>query len=367
MSAGSRKRKAPKGCYWRGNTLWAYVYVAGKEHRKSLDTDEPKLATQRREALEKRLKAFKHGDARLTYGEVFTGWLDWIPAQVGPGTVKAYANALDQIAPFLDGKHLDEINDDLIVGIIKARRKQGVTNATIKRGLVALSSVFNYAFDEGLWKHGNPVLARLKRLKERRDPIVLPRGEDVAKVFTRASKASEMFGLMILAARATGCRLEELASATHGNLDLPARRLTVIGKRRKLRVIDLEPFGGVAILEKLPPGVASAPLFWHGTALRFDNISSRFAGFTRDISIADPDFVRFRFHDLRHLHAVEWLRSGRSIYDLQKRLGHSSIRTTEVYLDYLTPEEVARCKGQTAVPAQKSEQQDEAPPAKAIE
>ncbi len=43
--------------------------------------------------------------------------------------------------------------------------------------------------------------------------------------------------------------------------------------------------------------------------------------------------------DLRHLHAVEWLRSGRSIYDLQKRLGHSSIKTTEGYLAYLTPDE----------------------------
>jgi integrase/recombinase XerD len=48
---------------------------------------------------------------------------------------------------------------------------------------------------------------------------------------------------------------------------------------------------------------------------------------------------------LRHLHAVEWLRSGRSIYELQHRLGHSSIKTTEMYLKYLTPEEAARGKG----------------------
>jgi integrase/recombinase XerD len=47
----------------------------------------------------------------------------------------------------------------------------------------------------------------------------------------------------------------------------------------------------------------------------------------------------FTFHQLRHLHAVEWLKSGRSIYDLQKRLGHRSIKTTEIYLEFLTPEE----------------------------
>jgi integrase/recombinase XerD len=38
------------------------------------------------------------------------------------------------------------------------------------------------------------------------------------------------------------------------------------------------------------------------------------------------------------------LRSGRSLYDLQKRLGHTSIKTTEVYLAFLTPEEERRAK-----------------------
>jgi integrase/recombinase XerD len=50
-------------------------------------------------------------------------------------------------------------------------------------------------------------------------------------------------------------------------------------------------------------------------------------------------FRGFRFHDLRHRHAVDWLKAGRSIYDLQKRLGHSSVKTTEMYCAYLTSEE----------------------------
>jgi integrase/recombinase XerD len=121
--------------------------------------------------------------------------------------------------------------------------------------------------------------------------------------------------------------------------------LTVVGKRNKLRVIDLEPFGGDAIFGSLPEGIANAPLFWHGKGERYANVSSRFALFTNELASKDPDFVRSRFHDLRHLHAVEWLRSGRSIYTLQHRLGHDSIKTTEVYLKYLTPEEQQRAKG----------------------
>jgi len=65
------------------------------------------------------------------------------------------------------------------------------------------------------------------------------------------------------------------------------------------------------------------------------------------VSCLDPRFGTnphknyrlFRFQDLRHLHAVEWRQSGRSIYDLQQRLGHESIKTTEVYLKYLDAEQ----------------------------
>ena len=57
-----------------------------------------------------------------------------------------------------------------------------------------------------------------------------------------------------------------------------------------------------------------------------------------------------RFHDLRHLHGVAWLKSGRSIYALQQRLGHTSVKTTEGYLraGYLTHEEQQRAMERAA-------------------
>jgi integrase/recombinase XerD len=341
MPTGDRKRKAPAGCYWRGNTLWGRITIGGREFRRSLETDDARIAKSRRAAFKARIISIKHGDARLTFAQVLEEWKDWIPRQVGPGTVGAYANAIAQLAPFIAGKHLDEIDGALVAEIVNARRKHGVTEATIKRNLVALSSVCNFAIDQTYWEK-NPVLPRLKRIKERRDPIVLPRLEDVEKVIARAPG---LFGSLIAAARVTGARQEELAGARHSYLDRKGKRLTVIGKGNKLRVIDLVPFDGVAVFDALPEGIANAPLFWHGKGERYENIASRFALFTKEIAEKDKDFIRFRFHDLRHLHAVEWLRSGRSIYELQHRLGHSSIKTTEMYLKYLTSEEAARGKG----------------------
>ena len=85
--------------------------------------------------------------------------------------------------------------------------------------------------------------------------------------------------------------------------------------------------------------MGDAPLFWHSNGQHYATVASRFGFLSRQLAKRHPDFRRFRFHDLRHLHAVEWLRSGRSIYDLQQRLGHTSIQTTEGYLKFLTPEE----------------------------
>jgi len=38
---------------------------------------------------------------------------------------------------------------------------------------------------------------------------------------------------------------------------------------------------------------------------------------------------------LRHKFAVEWLKDTGDIYRLQRILGHSSIKTTEIYLDHV--------------------------------
>jgi integrase/recombinase XerD len=94
-----------------------------------------------------------------------------------------------------------------------------------------------------------------------------------------------------------------------------------------------------------PAYVGSPLLFWHGSGEPYRNFSSQFAAVvsrtTAWARASGADFRPFRYHDLRHWHAVHWLKSGRSIYELQHRLGHTSVKTTEVYLraGYLTFEE----------------------------
>jgi integrase/recombinase XerD len=333
----SKSRRAPPGCYWRNGVLWGRTKVKGIERRWSLHTDDPKVARERRKAGKDKLVAFTHhGDARFTFAEVMAAWHPWIDKQVGPRTAQRYVTSLGVLGRFLDGKFLDEVDGRLVSEMIRERQSaDDVSNATIKRDLTALSSVMTYAIAQD-WIESNPVLPKLRVIKERRDPIVLPAAKDVQKVIDRAPM---LFATLIRAALVSGCRQDELAKAKWSQLDLSAKRLTVIGKGNKTRVIDLEPLGGTEVFASLPVGVGDAPLFWHDDARPYTTVASRFGFLCRQLAKRDASFRRFRFHDLRHLHAVEWLRSGRSIYSLQQRLGHSSIQVTEGYLKYLTGEE----------------------------
>lgn len=341
-----QKRKAPAGCYWREDVLWGRAKVKGVEHRWSLHTNNPKIARERRKAgKDKHIAIAHHGDARFTFTDVAEAWEPSITKQVLPRTVQRYAVSLDVLAPFLEGKFLDEVDGRLVGEIIRKRTADGVTNATIKRDLTALSSVMNYAVQQD-WIERNPVLPKLKGLKERRNPIVLPQMEDVQKIIARAPG---MFAILIRAALVTGCRQDELAKAKRSQLDLSAKRLMVLGKGKKVRAVNLEPFGGAEVFASLPAAIGDAPLFWHDDGKPYTTVASAFGRLCRTLAKRDPSFRRFRFHDLRHLHAVQWLRSGRSIYALQQRLGHSSIKVTEMYLEYLTPEEQHTAKYSTAM------------------
>jgi integrase/recombinase XerD len=331
-------RKAPRGCFWRNGRLYGRTRINQKLYRWDLHTDDPKVARKRQAEGKARLIAgVFHGDSRLTFDEVMNSWSTWIEGQVAPRTVARYADSLERIGSHVRGQYLDQIDGRLIAEIIRLRSAE-VSNATVKRDLCALSSVMNFAIDQG-WAEFNPVLPRMRRVKERRDPIVLPQPATLDILLGGASGTLQN---LIRAARATGARLSELVYARRPQLDLGRRRLEVIGKGNKRRVIDLEPFDGWRAFSDLP--ASTEWLFWHvheGKAQPYKNVSSRMGALMRDLKI-DP---RFSFHDLRHLHAVEWLQSGRSIYDLQQRLGHTSVKTTEIYLQFLTPEEKRTAMG----------------------
>lgn len=360
---GARKKRAPKGCFWRGPTLWGYAKINGQRFRWSLETDDPSLAKTRREAVRQRLVAEKHGDAVRTFTEVYDAWDKQIERAVGARTADRYRCSLEQISPWLDGKTLPEIDGKLIAEIIARRQSAGATNATIKRDLSALSSVMRFCILNG-WREDNPVLPKLALIPERRDPIVLPLERDIKYVANFIRPTAPAVANLILAAAKTGAREAELVRALRDHIDHDRRQMTIIGKRNKLRVVDLDPFDGYTFLAGLPARLKCKWLFWNreGAPYSLKSFPGNFADTVKEAAAKAAEdgveFAPFTFHHLRHWHAVHFLKGGYgTIYDLQARLGHTSVKTTEIYLQYLTPEEVYAAKFGRAPGPQKGPQQ----------
>lgn len=330
--------------YKRGTVWWCRFTVSGQEQRRSLRTSDRAIAAKRAEEERERAIAASHfGDARTLYFDAFVAWSAHLDREVSFNTADRYRCSFRMMEARLKGLFVDEIDTAVVRSITQDRRKDGISNATLKRDLTALSQFIEFCIAEG-WRledKGNPALAASKRTRERRSPIILPTDHDIDLVVARAPGN---LAHMIRAALFTGCRQDELVSAERRRLDHQRKQLTVIGKGDKLRTISLWHPRAYEAMKATVPFVGKPWLFHHGGE-PYRSLASRFRTLVLDVKETaqknGTEFRPFRFHDLRHRYAVDALKSGRSIYTVQQDLGHSSVKTTEGYLAYLTPEEAA--------------------------
>jgi integrase/recombinase XerD len=273
-------------------------------------------------------------------------WSDsWTRLNIKPRTGGRYTQSLIRCRRWLDGKKVHEIDNALLKEVIRERGKQRISNATIRRDMTAISSVLGHCVDEG-WIEENPAhMLDRSRFKEKSTPIILPRPESIAQVFAERSRFIDMAELSL----EVGMRQEEVASLEHDRID--RRRMAATLEETKgnaVRQVTLTD-KALEIIDRQPRHFRSKWVFWHGNGERYRNVDSSFYALVRKVARkaaqAERDFRRFRFHDLRHLFAVTYLREGRgTIYALQQELGHKSIKTTERYLAHLTPDEQLRAK-----------------------
>ncbi len=280
------------------------------------------------------------GGDRHTWDDAVGRWFqEWIDREVKTSVAKRYKVSLKQVRGHLTGKHLDDIDRKLLNEIVSARKKQGASNATIRRDLTAISSVLTACLHWG-WLEENVTERYSRRLiRERRDPIVLPEDRHITIV---AERCPGLMRELVYAAQFTGMRQNELVTLMRPQISLAVVMLynTKSGRQRAVPLDERArgTFGGT------PRHMSSEVVFWNEDGGIFKNLSSRFRAVVKE-AVEEGAIPRaFRFHDLRHWHAVDFLRRGGSIYTLQQNLGHASIRTTEDYLAYLTPEEKERAR-----------------------
>jgi integrase/recombinase XerD len=292
-----------------------------------------------------------YGETRHTWKEAVVAWAKSVP-EISAGTMKRYLVSLGQLRGILDELHVDEITARTIAQI---GRRAGVSNATRRRDITAVSVVLRWCVAQG-WCEDNPARAWDRSvIKERRDPIVMPRDYDIDCV---VACAPGNFARMIRFAQHTGMREEECASLERSEIDTRRQAVQLSKtKTNRPRSVPLDE-RAVGTLAGTPAHLGTRYVFWHEPGDRYANVASRFGAIVkraqaRAKAAKQPVPRAFRFHDLRHWYAVDHLRRGGSIYELQQILGHSSIKTTEIYLAHLTPAEQELVKrGSAHMPAQ---------------
>ena len=130
---------------------------------------------------------------------------------------------------------------------------------------------------------------------------------------------------------ATGVRVSELVNIKYDDIDFNNKRIRVLGKGNKERIVY---FGDYA-LEVLKEYMSTHEKNKYGfvfTNSRGEKISDRGVRYIID-NIMNRLSVKVHVtpHVLRHTFATDMLNNGCDIKVVQELLGHSSLRTTEVY------------------------------------
>lgn len=332
----------PKGLYQRGGIWWARFKIKGVEYRESLRTRSRALAERRviaaRQAIEDRV--FFGASEPVTWQAAVVSWNETAGKAIKPKTLTRYLVSLGQCREWLDDLPVQKIDARQLKTMVSARQKHGATNATIRRDLTAISSVLAHCVDQD-WIEENPARTiDRSRFRERKTRITLPRDASLEAVLSITGRFMDMARFSL----ETGMRQEEVAGLEHDRIDRKRMSATLEEtKGGKVREVPLSAYA-MEIIDRQPQYLRTQYVFWRGKGERFKNVGAQFyATVTRTARKAaqqGTDFRTFRFHDLRHLFAVRYLRERRgSIYDLQQVLGHASIKTTEGYLDHLTPDE----------------------------
>ncbi len=262
---------------------------------------------------------------------------------------------------------LSEITESYVTDWRGRRAQAGIKPSTINRDVGLLKALLNVAVKKRML-NSNPIagLAQIKgdknpktrylseseekrllaALRERDDRLIAER--DSANQW-RSERGYELFPAIpaggfgdhltpiVLLCMYSGLRRGEALSLEWSELDLQAKRVTVIGEKAKSKSTRHVP---------LPAKAVDALTQWANqtgereglvfkspvTGGQLDNVRRSWGAVLKAAKIDN-----FRFHDLRHHYASTLVMRGVNIYTVKGLLGHSDIKLTERYA-HLAPE-----------------------------
>jgi integrase/recombinase XerC len=264
------------------------------------------------------------------------GWLATL-GSLSPHTQTAYRRDLAHFLEYWTGAAAasgDIVDAHVVRGFVASMHRSGHSGRSIARALSALRGLFRHEIRHGRLRE-NPVAD----VRAPRSPRRLPRTLDVDQAHRLLDSApTEPLALRDLAmwelAYSCGLRVSELVGVDIDTLDLRAGEVRVLGKGRKERMVPVGAKAVEAVQRWLPArGVLAAPeetaLFVgrRGRRIAIREVQTRLKAWASAQGLDVP----LHPHMLRHSFATHLLESSGDLRAVQELLGHSDIRTTQVY------------------------------------
>jgi integrase/recombinase XerC len=263
-------------------------------------------------------------------------------ARRAPATISAYRSDLSHFAgsrsdlPGLELGAITPAHTDVWQATLRH-----LSDATVRRALNSLSSLFRWAIRSG-YVAANPV-DHAQRPRKRRRVAPTPGTEEVAAVLAAARGDTERAAILLMAT--SGLRRAEMLSLDWRAVDMQRRRLVIRGKGDKDRelLVFAEALAALYALHASAGFPTAGPVLRgrKGEALQKSTLQRWFNTWLERSGLREGGKNRYTLHSLRRFAAKHWLHNGLNIRQVQLLLGHEDLQTTILYLNY-DMEEIAR-------------------------
>ncbi len=252
-------------------------------------------------------------------------------------TVTAYSGDLDQLFLYLHEAY--EVSDVLTIDhtIIRSwvvhLMENGISARSVNRKITTLKTFFKFllrqesiSVDPMLKIQGPktpkrlPVFIAKQSMDKLLDEIPFPEGRE-----------GELAHLIIDLLYSTGMRLSELINLKQNDVDIPASRLKVLGKRNKERIIPFSSGMGEQLLRYMNGKAPGRNEFLLLTE-KGEKLYTKFVYRIVNSYLSQVTTVNKKSpHILRHTFATHMLNNGADLNSIKELLGHANLAATQVY------------------------------------
>jgi len=267
---------------------------------------------------------------------------------LSPKTLKAYRIDLRQFFDFFESEEPCKEEIESYITWLHEKFKQ----QTVKRKIASIKAFYNYLEEEGIIEDSPLRKIRMKFKENIILPKIIPRHE-IEKLLSymyNSRKKKERKHKYILrniavveVLFATGARVYEISNISRNRVDLESGIIRIMGKGGKERYL---PIGDSDVIELLKEYYIHNKEAIERSGYFFTNRNGR--RFTEDaIRIMIKKYTKLAGierhitpHMFRHSCATYLIEEGVDISCVQRIMGHSSIKTTQIYIHIAMKEQI---------------------------